>query len=152
KGRAAFLEEARKQFIPNLASAEGEVPPIHKYFGDKDIEDTAFRLEEGKISGLMRMKDGTYVILMCEKHLPANKEIREEDVRTQLFSEMTELRIAQRIPEIFAEMERRATPKIVLDNSGSPSFVVQPAPEGSRAPVVEKPSGPPIVVPPPPTP
>jgi len=48
RGRAgaAFLAVAEKQAIPNLASAKGQVPPIHKHFGDPRLEETAFRLKK----------------------------------------------------------------------------------------------------------
>ncbi len=124
KGRAFFLEAARKQFIPNLAQEEGRVPPIHKHFGDKDLEEAAFRLKDGEVSNLMTMADGSYVILLCEKHLPANITMRFDEVRTQLYQEMFELRVAQRIPEEFARMRQRANPYVVLDNTGQPSATV----------------------------
>ncbi|MGE0529533.1 MAG: hypothetical protein AB7P49_20965, partial [Bdellovibrionales bacterium] len=45
KSEKAFDDQARKCFIPQLASTGGQVPPIHKHFGDKRIEDEAFRLQ-----------------------------------------------------------------------------------------------------------
>ncbi|MBI3821897.1 MAG: peptidylprolyl isomerase [Planctomycetes bacterium] len=121
KNRDSFLEEARKQYIPNLAQNEGRVPPIHKNFGDKDLENMAFALQEGEVSRLLKMSDGTFVILLCEKKLPANVTIRFDDVRTSLAKEMYDLRVAQKIPDAFTEMRNRAKPNKVLDNTGSPS-------------------------------
>ena len=108
KGRNAFLEQARKQEIPNLAQNEGKVPPIHKHFGDFLLEDTAFRLKEGEVSGLLQLKEnGSWVILLCEKHLPANASVSFESVRAKMYAEMEEVRLAQKIPEVFAEMHRK---------------------------------------------
>jgi hypothetical protein len=154
KGPEAFREEAKKQFIPNLASTEGKVPPIHKFFGDKELEETAFRLKEGEVSALLQMKDGTYVILLCEKHLPANPAVRLASVWQELSKEMFELRVAQRIPEVFAEMRKQAMPRVVLDNTGSPSSSVAapPVPLPGLVPQVSTPPAKPIDVPPPPTP
>src|ERR1022692_319030 len=91
KSRDAFMDEARKQFIPNLAMEQGKVPAIHKHFGDKQLEDAAFGLKEGEISGLLAMSDGTFVILLCEKKLPANASVRFENEAMKLHKEMEEL-------------------------------------------------------------
>ena len=136
KGGAFFLAEARKQFIPNLASAEGKIPAIHKHFGDKDIEETAFRLKEGEVSALLKMQDGSYVILLCEKHVPAIIAVRFEDVRLELSREVFNVRVAQKIPEAFAEMHKRAAPYVVLDNTGQASSAV-PSGLTSAAPPIE---------------
>ena len=154
KGRAFFEDEAKKQFIPNLAASAGKVPAIHKHFGDKAIEETAFRLKEGDVSELLEMKDGTYVILLCEKHLPENKSVRLESVWAELQKEMFELRVAQKIPEEFAEMRKRATPQVVLDNTGAPSASVVPPPDvlPGVTPLVNVPPSKPVDIPPPPVP
>ena len=75
--------EARQCWLARLRVASsvgepGKIPPIHKHFGDKVLEEAAFSLKAGDVSGLLEMKDGTYVILLCEKHLPADKEARFE--------------------------------------------------------------------------
>jgi hypothetical protein len=134
KGRAEFLEQARKQFIPQLAKDEGKVPPIHKHLGDKDLEDAAFRMKEGEISNLMKMGDGTCVILLCEKKLPADVRVNFETVRAKLHKDMTEMRIAQKLPEVFKEMRDRANPRMVLDNRGVSSDIL-PASFSKEAPM-----------------
>ncbi|HZZ82744.1 MAG TPA: peptidylprolyl isomerase, partial [Gemmataceae bacterium] len=70
KGRDAFIARAKTQALPNLASIEGRVPPIHKHFGDQNIEDAAFRLKPGEVSGLIKMADHNMVVLLCESHIP----------------------------------------------------------------------------------
>jgi hypothetical protein len=114
KGRAEFLAEAKGQFLPALAAREGEVPPIHKNFGDERLEQTAFSLKEGEISPLIDLKDGTHVAMFCEKHLPADVSKRFEDERMKLWQETTELKLAQRIPEVVQEMRQRANPQLLL--------------------------------------
>lgn len=114
KSRENFLEEARKQFLPELINTEGKVAPIHRFFGDKKIETVAFQLKEGEISAVMVMNDGTGVILLCEKHVPANASVKLENVREELKRELFEQRVRREIPEVFAEMHRRAAPRLVL--------------------------------------
>lgn len=143
KGEKAFLDEARQQFIPNLAGAMGKVPPIHKHFGDKLLEETAFGLKKGEISNLLKMQDGTFVILYCENHLPTTIGVRFEDERTKLHKEMHELRVAQKVPDAFAAMRLRANPRLVLSNVGTSSASVVPPP----LPLPSVPSGSPVSAP-----
>ena len=147
KGREAFLAEAGKQFIPNLASSQGQVPPIHKHFGDRKLEEAAFRLKVGEISPLISMSDGTYVILLCEKHLAKDAITRFEDVAAKLSQEMQALRVAQRIPVAFDELRKQAHPQLVFDNQGSVIPPPLPLPSSSQVPM-ETP--PPVPIPSPP--
>lgn len=123
KGASAFIEHANKQVIPNLAQTGGKVPPIHKHFGDVNLEKAAFALNEGEVSPLIELKDGTLVILLCEKKLPANLAVKFDDVRIKLAEEMKELRIAQRIPEEFQKMREEAKPWMVLNSAGQQQLV-----------------------------
>lgn len=117
KSRDEFLKVAAKQFVPNLAQSVGEVPPIHKHFGDKQMEAMAFRLREGEISEPLKLQDGTFVIMLCEKHLPANIGVKYEQVWMQIHKEVHDLKIAQKMPEVFAKLQQQAAPKLLLDNA-----------------------------------
>lgn len=117
KSRDEFLKAAAKQFVPHLAQAVGEVPPIHKHFGDKKIEDVAFRLRESEISEPLKLQDGTYVIMLCEKHLPANIGVKFESVWMQIHKEVQDLKVAQKMPEVFAKLQKQADPRLLLDNA-----------------------------------
>jgi hypothetical protein len=159
KGRTEFIEEAKKCFIPSLAQQEGKVPPIHKHFGDKQLEDVAFRLKAGEVSGVLQMKDDTYVILYCENHLPANTTVRYENEREQLAKEVYDYKVAQALPQAFQKMREQAKPSVVLDNSGTPSSnVLSPASvvnQQPKVPIPPPPVGAPVVeknssLPPPP--
>jgi hypothetical protein len=124
----AFLVEAEHQFIPTLAKAKGLVPPIHKHFGDKKLEDAAFRLKEGEISSSIHMEDGSWVILLCEKHLPENKAVRLEHVYQQVHKEMEELRVAQKLPELFKQIHDAANPQILLKSEAALASAQSAAP------------------------
>ena len=73
------------------------MPAIHKHFGDKKLEDAAFALKVGEISSLLPMEGGTWVILLCEKHVAANPTVSFENESMKLHKEMEDLRVAQRI-------------------------------------------------------
>jgi hypothetical protein len=113
-GREQFLKDAATQAIPNLAQLAGQVPPIHKHFGDAMLEDAAFRLKVDEVSALMQMKDKSWVILYCEKHIPADLSVTFDKVRLQLSQEMQELRVAQKIPEVFEQFRKEAAPRPIL--------------------------------------
>ncbi len=56
---------------PSVAAASGVIPPIALHTGDPKIEEAAFRLQKGQISGLIPVAEGKkLVILRCEDHLP----------------------------------------------------------------------------------
>jgi hypothetical protein len=150
KGAKEFIEEARKQPIPTLAASEGKVPAIHRHFGDKILEDVAFGLKVGDVSGLIELKDGSVVILLCERHISENKLASLSNERTRLRDEMYSMRMAQRIPEVFQQLRQAANVKVVLsDNALVPVSYTPPLPQ---VPQVVTPSGPKIEIPPPPTP
>ncbi len=119
QSQEAFIERATHQAIPNLAAIKGKVPPINKHFGDKALEDAAFRLKVGEVSDPIRMNDGSWVILLCEGHVPENKTVRFEDEWQKVSREMMELRVAQKIPEVFKELQQAAKPVLLLKDEGA---------------------------------
>jgi hypothetical protein len=128
ENRAAFLEEAKKQFLPALAARGGEVPPIHKHFGDPRLEQVAFSLKVGEVSGVVQLPDNTRCILLCERHLPPDVKARFEEERMKMLQEVTELKLAQRIPEVVKALRDRADPQLYLTANGqSPTAMSLPA-------------------------
>jgi len=73
---AKFREHASNQFMEPFRAKAGEAPPVHKNFGDARIEKEAFRLQIGEVSNLIELEDGTAVILKCDKHLPAQTNVK----------------------------------------------------------------------------
>ncbi len=109
-----FSEHARKQFIPALAAKGGEVPPIHKHFGDPNVEREAFSLKVGQVSRLLEMPDGTSVILKCDKLIPADTLRKLSEERLALHKEITEFKLNQEIPRMFKQLRDEARPVILL--------------------------------------
>lgn len=116
--REQFIAEAKKQYIPALQEKEGLVPPINRHFGDKSIEDWAFKLKVNEVSEPIRMPDGNYVLLMCEKHIPKDVNVRfDTAIRMKIHQDIEEIKLAQKIPEVFAKLHQEANPRLVLQNS-----------------------------------
>ena len=94
----------------------GVVPAIHRHFGDPRIEKEAFALKPGEVSSVIGMPDGTYVILKCVKHLPADTTKRMEDVQNDLHKEIFDQKLAQEIPKVFQDLRKQASPVVFLRN------------------------------------
>lgn len=116
KSEDEFKNFASQQFITQLAAKGGEAPPIHMHFPEPELEREAFALQPGQVSRLMQMKDGSHVILKCDKHVPADATKRLQDERDQITRELAEVKLAQKIPEVFNELKKQANPKIILTN------------------------------------
>lgn len=114
ESEAAFREEARKQFIPELQAHEGEAPPIFKHCSEKALEEAAFRLQPGQTSGLIQASDKTWFILRCEKLIPPNQTVRLEDERGKLYHEVFEKKLAAEIPKMFQQLRAQARPRNLL--------------------------------------
>jgi parvulin-like peptidyl-prolyl isomerase len=86
---------------PNSAAARGLIPPIRRHIGDPAVEKVAYSLKPGEISPILEVAN-QYLILMCEKHLPAahispqyrqvaNERIKERIMDRQLREASSEL-------------------------------------------------------------
>ncbi len=115
-----FANEAKIQYLANLASKGGEIPPINKHFGNDvhaaKIEKAAFELKPGQVTPLMEMPDGTYIVLKCDKHLPADATKTFESVRLELDKEMREVKLTQKMQEYITELRRQAHPRVMIGN------------------------------------
>jgi hypothetical protein len=120
QSEAAFREEAKKQFIPELASHEGEAPPIFKHCSEKALEDNAFRLQPGQTSGLIQASDKTWFILRCERQIPPDLTKKIEHERPMLYREVYEKMLAAEIPKFFQKLRADARPRNLLVTETNP--------------------------------
>ena len=143
---AEFDRAAKQQYIPQLSSTGGKIPPIHKNFGDPQIEKIAFNLNPGEVSQLIGMPDKTVIILRCDRKIPADPTKRFEDERASLLAEMRDLKLSQRIPEVLTKLREQANPKLLLRNETRQDDLERAVlPEingqGTRAPANNRPGG-----------
>ncbi len=116
ESEAEFNKIATTLNIPQLCPSGGKAPPIHKHFGDANIERIAFNLAPGEVSPLIGMADKTVVILKCDKHIPRDLTKRFEEERASLFEEIRNLKLTVRINEVIGELRKQANPKLLLRN------------------------------------
>ena len=110
----AFRTEAKQQFLPNMAATAGEVPPIHKHFGDPRIERVAFSMKPGDVSEVIEMPDQTTVILFCERHLFADVSRSLEKERIPLTEEIRVLKMGSEIGLYVNKLREEARPRLLL--------------------------------------
>jgi len=97
-----FTRAARGQKSPSLASAAGRIRPIGRNTtGNDELEKAAFALQAGEVSALIGTPEGI-VCVKCDKRIPADtKEVFEKKVNAE-------------IPVVFAEMRKRANPRLLM--------------------------------------
>lgn len=119
---AGFNEIAMRHNLPDLCPSGGKAPPIHKHFGNADIERAAFNMKVGDVSPLIGMAPeqagGTkmVVILKCDKHIPPDLTKRFEEERTTLLREIHDLKLTVRVNERINELRAHANPNVLLRN------------------------------------
>lgn len=118
KDPANFDKLAQKHSIePQSRALGGAFPPVQRT-GDpyrKRLEDTAFRLKPGEISGLIEVGTSKYAILKCEGHTePIVTDIKEvwNELYTQLKKEKTQSRVA----EVFEGLKKQTRVDNYLTN------------------------------------
>lgn len=99
-----FTELAQQYSIePSSRSNGGKVPPIRRFGGSPLIEEEAFKLKPGEISGIVSV-EGQFIVLRClgrTKPVPTNfneirgeltKDIQEKKLRVMMTKEFDRLR------------------------------------------------------------
>ncbi len=103
-----FGRLAREHSIdPNSRALDGSIPPIPHFSGNKELEDAAFKLREGEVSGIIHIGLKRYVILKCEGRTePLVSNI--EQVRGQLQVDLTKQKIQKAAAKIFTKLKENA--------------------------------------------
>lgn len=93
---------------PTSRSLSGEVPPVRKFGGQPQLEQAAFQLAEGELSGITQVGD-KFVILRCEGRTepldvsmdevrePLTQDIFEKKLRLAMSQEFERVRAGARI-------------------------------------------------------
>jgi parvulin-like peptidyl-prolyl isomerase len=87
-------------------SLRGEVPPIQKHGGQPLLEQEAFSLKPGELSGIVQVGD-TYVILLCEGYTkPIDTSF--EEVKDLLYRDIHEKKLRMAMAKTFEEIKDNA--------------------------------------------
>ena len=109
-----FHKAAKNQKSSSLAATAGKIRPIARNTtGNDELEKAAFALQPNEVSPVIGTPEGL-IIVKCDKRIPADTTINLESVREKITAEIIEKKIAAEIPVAFAEMRKRANPKLIL--------------------------------------
>ena len=111
----AFFAELAKQYSiePSSRGNGGKVPPIRRYSGSPVVEDAAFGLKAGEISGIVAV-DGQFIMMRClgrTKPVTTDfntvraelvKDIEEKKLRLQMTKEFDRLRQVSQVDNFLA--------------------------------------------------
>ena len=111
----AFFSELAQQYSVEPASRSngGKVPPIRRYGGSPLVEEEAFKLKAGELSGIVAV-DGQYILMRCQgRTRPVQtdfnavkselvKDIQEKKVRSQMTKEFDRLREVAQVDNFLA--------------------------------------------------
>ncbi|MGD0901116.1 MAG: peptidylprolyl isomerase, partial [Thermoguttaceae bacterium] len=107
-----FSQLASKYSIESTSRAlGGEVPPIRRYGGQPLLEQEAFSLKAGELSGVIQVEDERYVILFCEGYT-SPVAAAMTDVRDEIREDVCEKKERLAMAEYFEQLKESAS----LDN------------------------------------
>jgi hypothetical protein len=126
-----FGELAGKYSIERSSRAnDGIVPPIRKYGGQPQLEDEAFKLEPGQLSGLINI-DNKFIILFCEGYTKPI-DVKFENVKKEIEDDIREKKQRMAMAEYYNHLQDVAT----IDNFLEPELSHTPKKDAARQPAV----------------
>jgi parvulin-like peptidyl-prolyl isomerase len=87
---------------PTSKALRGEVPPIQRFGGQPHLEQAAFALEPGQLSGIIQLGD-KYVVLRCEGRTE-RIDVDQTEVQDILYRDLYEKKIRIAMSEKFASI------------------------------------------------
>jgi parvulin-like peptidyl-prolyl isomerase len=91
---------------PTSKALRGEVPPLGRHGGQPQLEEVAFQLQDGQISGIIQVAD-KFIILRCEGRTE-RVSVDQETVRDILFRDIFEKKLRMAMGQKFEEINAQA--------------------------------------------
>ncbi len=88
---------AKYSIDPQSRSLNGEVPPIQKHGGRPTLEEEAFKLQQGEISGIIQINE-YFLILFCEGYTkPVTRDFNEvkDEIKRDLYEKKLRVEMAK---------------------------------------------------------
>ena len=128
-----FGELAHQYSIEPASRAHyGEVPPIQKHGGKKVLEEEAFRLQPGEISGLIPLGK-SWIILWCKgRTTPVVQDF--DAVRDELYRDIMEKKLRIAMAEEYESLQKNAQIDNFLVGSSQPGAKAVQAARQQRQP------------------
>jgi len=93
---------------PAARTLRGEIPPIQKHGGQPVLEQEAFRLKPGELSGIIDIGGGKYVILLCEGQTKP-VDVDFQSVRDVLYEDIYEKKMRAEMSRFFDQLKEQAS-------------------------------------------
>jgi parvulin-like peptidyl-prolyl isomerase len=110
---------------PTSKSLRGEVPPIRRFGGQPQLEDVAFELKPGELSGIIQMGE-RFVILKCEGRTEP-VEVNPQEVQEILYQDIYEKKLRMAMNEKFEAIRSQARIDNYLAGTSQAPERVKPA-------------------------
>ncbi len=109
RNTAEYFGELATQYSvePGSQAMHGEVPPIKKNGGQPSLEEEAFHLKPGELSGLVKVGD-KFVLLRCEGHTKA-ADVKFAEVRDDIYKDLREKKLHLAMGACMERLQEAAT-------------------------------------------
>ena len=116
KSQADFDSAARAQGNAGLAAATGHIKPVGRHLpaAEKIVEETAFALKPGELSGVLKTTQG-WMVMKLHEVIPPDPKANWEEAKPRMMKQAFDEKMAQEIPKFFGELRKAADPKVVFD-------------------------------------
>jgi len=103
-GSAEYFGDLAEEYSiePTSKALRGEVPPLQRHGGQPHLEEVAFQLQAGQLSGIVQAGD-KFVILRCEGRTE-RLDVDEEEVRDLLVRDIYEKKLRIAMSQKFEEI------------------------------------------------
>jgi parvulin-like peptidyl-prolyl isomerase len=98
---------AQYSIEPGSQALRGEVPPIKKNGGQPQLEEEAFKLNVGELSGVIQV-DGKFVILRCEGSTPPSNA-KFDEVKKDIYQDLYEKKLRLAMADYYENLQKAAT-------------------------------------------
>ncbi len=128
-----FAELAGQYSVePGSQALRGEIPPIKKHGGQPKLEEEAFALRPGELSGIIQIGD-KFIILRCEG-FTTPIEVAYADVRDDIYRHIHEKKLRLAMADYFEKLMAAATiDNYLTGESRAPKQTDQAAPSNLPA-------------------
>jgi parvulin-like peptidyl-prolyl isomerase len=128
---------------PSSKSLRGEVPPIRRFGGQPQLEDVAFELQAGELSGIIQL-GSQFVILKCEGRTQP-VEVNPQEVQAILRDDIFEKKLRMAMSERFEAIRETARiDNFLAGTSQSPDKVRDSGQAGPRLDEAVRPTSGPV--------
>jgi parvulin-like peptidyl-prolyl isomerase len=119
---------------PSSQALRGEVPPIKRHGGQPIVEEEAFKLKAGELSGVLQVGD-KFVILRCEGYTKTVANVDFAKVRDDIYQDILEKKTRLAMAERLEKLQESATVDNYLEGT---SHSGKPATSGTKIPTVRQ--------------